>query len=187
MHATVIHPSIHVASHTDHREFTPVEHLVVLRPAIGDAGDAGEPAAAALLLNLMARAARVAIVDDAPAVMVELHRGAQAIVLLEHTITATTHELVAAAARYYPRVTIWRSADAGAAGGGSLVRLGSTISVSAASLAGQAGHDTHDSLPPHDHDPLPPAEAGRSEALITEEELAMLMGPLPGPRTGADR
>ena len=167
----------------DHCDFPTVEHLIVLRtPEPGHDSrpfdqapgrSHAEPAAfAPLMLELMAKAHRVAVVDDAPTVMVELHRGAQAVVLVDYPAAPATAELIAAVTRYYPRVSLWQAQADGHHAGSSLSRIVSTASVSATSQPHMMLDDARDHAAHHE-----PRHAGGTSALVSDEELAMLMSP----------
>ncbi len=152
----------------DHPDLPVAVYLIVLR------GDSTRSSAyAPLLLELMARCPRVAVVDDAPSVMVELHRGGQAVVLMDDPAAAA--ELITAATRYYPRVSLWRAAPDPHRGRPGLARIVSAASVSAAS------HRADDPSPhrPDEAPGRPPVTVGTA-AVVSDEELAMLMSPLEG-------
>ncbi len=133
------------------------------------------------MLELMARSQRVAVVEDAPAVMVELHRGGQAVVLADDPRTAVIGELIAAVSRYYPRVSLWQAGHDSHGQGPLLARIVGTASVSAASQPHRMLDDLHSESAHARHQ-----EAGPSAAMVSDEELAMLMSPFEteDPRTG---
>lgn len=177
-----------VHSSFDHSEFPAVNHLVVLRAPedVHEKNQTGLPAGAegsfaALMLELMARSQRVAVVEDAPAVMVELHRGGQAVVLVEYPRTLVISELITAVSRYYPRVSLWQATHDSRGHGAMLARIVSTASVSAASQPHQMLDDLHSESAHARHQ-----DAGPSAAIVSDEELAMLMSPFEteDPRTG---
>ena len=178
-----------VTSLIDQSDFPTVEHLVVLRtpetghdlPASADdsrsapasaQGLVSQAAFAPLMLELMAKAHRVAVVDDAPTVMVELHRGAQAVVLVDYPQAPATAELIAAVTRYYPRVSLWQAQADVHHSSSTLSRIVSTASVSATSQPHMMLDDAHDHTTAHE-----PRHIGGTTALVSDEELAMLMSP----------
>lgn len=131
-----------------------------------------QAAFAPLMLELMAKAHRVAVVDDAPTVMVELHRGAQAVVLVDYPQAPATTELIAAVTRYYPRVSLWQAQADVHHGSSTLSRIVSTASVSATSQPHMMLDDAHDHTTSSE-----PRHIGGTTALVSDEELAMLMSP----------
>jgi len=164
---------------SDHLEFPAVSHLVVLRApeeehesrTTGAAAPGGAPFAP-LMLELMARSQRVAVVEDAPAAMVELHRGGQALVLVEYPRSSVVSELILAVSRYYPRVSLWQAQRASEQGRPVLSRIVSTASVSATSQPHHLLDDLHSEAAHAEH-----REASPTSALVSDEELAMLMSP----------
>ncbi len=163
--------------------------VVVLCPSVCDGAEFRAAVSAAAQ-----NAARVAVVRDAVAAMMELHRGAQQLIVPWPAKTSGLGELLAAAARYFPLVACVDAAGLPLVG----------ASVSPTTVESSHAHTTTDDSVPDagasaavggrtSAKPEPaPASSWTSPAaiasprrplmapedLLTDEELAMLMGPI---------
>lgn len=148
----------------------------------------GVPRPDRLLEGLRKRGAQVELVHDAPAVMVELAEGAQVVVVNEPRTVRRLPELLAAVRKYYPRAGCWRFEAVGPSGQSQL----SAIDTLAASpISEEPPH----AAPRSNGKPSLPAAPARTNgrrarakaplaeeappSLISDEELAMLLAPLP--------
>jgi hypothetical protein len=152
-------------------------HVVALLPCAGERRGAMQA-----LERLLPQVRRLVVVDEPARVMLELHRGADSVVLL-HGRPETQSELLAAIAKYHAAMPVflaeidiasrrltWRPVhDNGAA-------------AAPAPAASPAPHGAHRTAAPvataHPGARRPTAAANEAFALLTEEELAMLMTPL---------
>lgn len=140
-----------------------------------------------LLPGALPGARRLVVVDEPAMVMLELHRGAESVVLLDGQPEAMS-ELLVAAARYHPQVPVffavidaqsrrlaWRRVQPGDAGADHN-RAQSPMANSQPAAADDALKSPAWVAPPAAFQPA--AAPGESSALLTEEEVAMLMAPL---------
>ena len=140
------------------------QRIVLFGPAIGD------DLPAAVLDECIARGVTIRRAADAPAVMVELHHGATALLILDAPRIPRLPELLDAVAAYYPHVLCRQYQHQRQPAGAAMI-----------------AHDADPRPPrparaPSDADDAPPprwASLNRnSPAVVTEEELAMLIAPL---------
>jgi hypothetical protein len=144
-----------------------------------------------LLEGLRKRGAQVELVHDAPAVMVGLAEGAQVVVVNEPRTVRRLPELLAAVRKYYPGAGCWRFEAVGPSGQSQLAAIDT---AAASPIPEEPPHPAPRSngKPPAPAPPAPPAKTNGRRArakappveeappsLISDEELAMLLAPLP--------
>ncbi len=135
-----------------------------------------------LLRGLEQRGAVAIVATDAPAALVDLaYSRAGALIVQDPAEHVMVGELVEAVHRYFPRTTCWRY-DTTAKGEAALSRLNGHAPTAAPKPTAAEALAAHDDAArrlnsllvrvPHSIDPA-------HEPLISEEELAMLLGPTP--------
>ena len=124
----------------------------------------------ALIEGLRQRGARTFTISDLPAVMVTLAQ--QPVNVLVVTDAPHWHalpQLIAAVRRYHPRVRLWRFEWDATQRKARLSRL----------TNGMPNRDAAAAVEKKSGEPRAPAPRPMAEPLITQEELAMLIGPSP--------
>lgn len=157
------------AKRSDHEH--PARRCVLLCPATG------EPLTQELLRALHKRGLTVVLVTDTPRAMLELAKyGAMALIVAEPQRMRGAGELVEAVRAYRPRTVCWQYTNR------KLAPINGHLA--GVRLAEPAG-STEDRLR-EDHERLAelvvhaqPREREEGEPLISEDELAMLLGPMP--------
>ncbi|MCE9592430.1 MAG: hypothetical protein K8S99_18140 [Planctomycetes bacterium] len=151
---------------------------------------------AKLLEGLTRRGARVSVVADAAAAMVELSQGGHVLVIHEPTTLRRLDELVDAVHRYYPRVLCWRF-DSLLSGRPALVRMNGRPPGRGEALYGTMTRAATPAMTPTRTPVAAPARTAKPThpaadptgrpPLISREEMDMLLAPLPEPGETHDK
>jgi hypothetical protein len=149
----------------------------------------GIPRPERLLEGLQKRGAAVEVVHDAPSVMVGLAEGAQVVVVNEPRTVRRLPELLAAMRKYYPRAGCWRFEAIGPSGQSQLTAIDAAHALEQVATANEPPHPEPRANGKHaPHTPVKangrgrrakPAPSPDEPSLISDEELRMLLAPLP--------
>ena len=181
------------------------EHIVLLTPAtVGNLGNPGSASASTQLPEAMVQAAsergvRLTHVTSQPAAMVQMHRGATGLIVIDPARVPYVRELQAAVNTYYPKVTwrqykrqrptdtIARTGTGTTAPESDIADTHQTVKEQTIVAYTQVSETTHNAQRSDDEasprikeeikERIKTTSDGKTECLVTEDELAMLMKP----------
>lgn len=128
----------------------------------------GDQAMQGLIAGIQRRGAAASAAAGAAQVMVELAHGARVVIVHRPSDRSALDRLLAAVARYYPHVILWRFEPQGQ----GLVPFDRRPGTPSAPSSNGNGHHGRDVKRAPEPQPAPPS----SEPLVTPDELAMLLG-----------
>ena len=155
-----------------------------------------EPRPEALISGLHRRGVQTTVVPDAPAVMVELANGpVRAVIVHETKRVGQLNELLAAAQRYYPKLGYWQyrsghdpsgggDSGGGDSGGGARLtklepseRFETHRKPESQMSSVPRMHRASDTVESMETRALDPTTSESASHVVTQEEIAMLIGP----------